>query len=256
MFVTLHYIYYLCHLYYMVFFSLDLWHGSFGFCNKKVIAKKGFAILVPAELRGRQRGQLWRVLLHRHKFGRLEGLLQGRLLLQFRLKTFFRKPLSLFLHFVFSMAVDWNIKFANDWIRTADLHQLHLRNHLCEKGWKTFNWSSGWKPFLENMGHFLPLFLDFRLFNAADSVGRYMKFANDWIRTMDLWSQKQLFYQLSHNYYPTVWKTFTPSSGWAKYRSLSIMINFWHTKYHFFKIVWLNKNHDYTKTQKFSSQSF
>ena len=103
MFVTLHYIYYLCHLYYMVFFSLDLWHGSFGFCNKKVIAKKGFAILVPAELRGRQRGQLWRVLLHRHKFGRLEGLLQGRLLLQFRLKTFFRKPLSLFLHFVFSM---------------------------------------------------------------------------------------------------------------------------------------------------------
>ena len=29
-----------------------------------------------------------------------------------------------------------------------------------------------------------------------------INFANDWIRTVDLWYQKQPLYQLSHNHFP------------------------------------------------------
>ena len=47
------------------------------------------------------------------------------------------------------------------------------------------------------------LFLYFRLFNTVDSNCSLQIFANDWIRTADLWSQKLPLYQLSHNHCPT-----------------------------------------------------
>ena len=49
--------------------------------------------------------------------------------------------------------------------------------------------------------------LYFRLFNAIVRIN----FANDWIRTADLWSQKRPLYQLSHNHFPflkELWRLF------------------------------------------------
>ena len=43
-------------------------------------------------------------------------------------------------------------------------------------------------------------FLYFRLFNTVDSKYSILIFANDWIRTTDLWNGKQPLYQLSHNH--------------------------------------------------------
>ena len=49
------------------------------------------------------------------------------------------------------------------------------------------------------MGHSRPLFLYIRLFNAVDSKQMFnINFANDWIRTANLWYRKQPLYQLSH----------------------------------------------------------
>ena len=49
------------------------------------------------------------------------------------------------------------------------------------------------------------LFFDlFCLFNTVDSKQMFNKdFADDWIRSADLWYWKQPFYQLSHNHFPT-----------------------------------------------------
>ena len=50
------------------------------------------------------------------------------------------------------------------------------------------------------MGRSRPLFLYFRLFNAVESKQMFnMNFINDWIRTADVWYQKRLLFQLSHN---------------------------------------------------------
>ena len=52
------------------------------------------------------------------------------------------------------------------------------------------------------MGQYRPLFLYFRLFqytvDRKQNVQYKYIFANDYIRTADLWYQKQPFYQLSH----------------------------------------------------------
>ena len=54
--------------------------------------------------------------------------------------------------------------------------------------------------FFLKMGHSRPLFC---LFNTVDSKQMFnINFANDWIQTADLWYQKQLLYQLSHNHWP------------------------------------------------------
>ena len=54
------------------------------------------------------------------------------------------------------------------------------------------------------MGHSLPLFLCFRLFNSVNIKQLFNKsFANDWIRTTDLWCWRRLLYQLSHNHCPS-----------------------------------------------------
>ena len=51
------------------------------------------------------------------------------------------------------------------------------------------------------MGHSLSLFHYFRLFNTVGSKQMFnINFADDWIWTMDLWFQKRLLYQLSHNH--------------------------------------------------------
>ena len=47
-------------------------------------------------------------------------------------------------------------------------------------------------------------FLYFRLFNTFDCKCLIYIFADDWIQTTDLWSQKRLLYQLSHNNSPSV----------------------------------------------------
>ena len=47
-------------------------------------------------------------------------------------------------------------------------------------------------------------FLYFRLFNTVDRKCLIYIFADDWIQTTDLWSQKRLLYQLSHNHSPSV----------------------------------------------------
>ena len=51
------------------------------------------------------------------------------------------------------------------------------------------------------MGHYLPLFLYFRLFKTVDSK---QKFTIDWIRTVNLWCRKRPLYQLSHNHCPSI----------------------------------------------------
>ena len=53
------------------------------------------------------------------------------------------------------------------------------------------------------MAHFQPLFLYFLLFDTIDCKLTFnIKFANDWIRTLDRWYWKGLLYQLSHNHCP------------------------------------------------------
>ena len=53
--------------------------------------------------------------------------------------------------------------------------------------------------FLKKMGQSRPLFLYFRLFNIQLTNIQYKYiFADDWIRTTDLWYQKRPLYQLSH----------------------------------------------------------
>ena len=56
------------------------------------------------------------------------------------------------------------------------------------------------------MGHSQPLFLYFRLFNTQLRVNKCSMysnfFADDWIRTVDLWYWKRPLYQLSHNHCP------------------------------------------------------
>ena len=55
-----------------------------------------------------------------------------------------------------------------------------------------------WK---QPLGKIFICFSSFLLFN-------YKNFADDWIRTADLWYRKRLLYQLSHNLY-LLWPTFT-----------------------------------------------
>ena len=44
-------------------------------------------------------------------------------------------------------------------------------------------------------------YIYFRLFNTVDSNQMFnINFTNDWIRTMDLWYQKQPLYLLSHSH--------------------------------------------------------
>ena len=53
------------------------------------------------------------------------------------------------------------------------------------------------------MGHSRQLFSLFLSFQYSWQYIGNKKFANDWIRTADLWSPKRPLYQLSHNHYPT-----------------------------------------------------
>ena len=48
----------------------------------------------------------------------------------------------------------------------------------------------------------LKLIYCFISINIITTIGK-LNFADDWIRTVELWSQKQLLYQLSHNRCPT-----------------------------------------------------
>ena len=53
--------------------------------------------------------------------------------------------------------------------------------------------------FFIKMGHSRPLFLYLRLFNTVESKQMFiLNFADDWIRTEDLWYFKCPLYQLSH----------------------------------------------------------
>ena len=54
------------------------------------------------------------------------------------------------------------------------------------------------------MGHSRPLFLYFHLFNTVDSKCSINIFADDWIRTADLWNWKQLLYQLRRHHFPLI----------------------------------------------------
>ena len=52
------------------------------------------------------------------------------------------------------------------------------------------------------MGHYRPLFLYFRLFNAVARKQMFnVNFADDWIRTPDLWYWKQWHYQYSSHHF-------------------------------------------------------
>ena len=65
-----------------------------------------------------------------------------------------------------------------------------------------------WPLNLFFMGLSRPLFLLFSSFLFSKMFN--MNFADDWIRTVDLWNWKRLLYQLSHNHCPTskfVWVT-------------------------------------------------
>ena len=63
-----------------------------------------------------------------------------------------------------------------------------------------------WHPPYLKMSHSLPLYLYFFcLFNRADSKQMFnLNFAGDWIRTSDLWYQKRLYCQPSHNHPTTL----------------------------------------------------
>ena len=51
------------------------------------------------------------------------------------------------------------------------------------------------------MGHSRPFFLYFRIFNTQLTVNKCsLNFADDWIRTADLWYRKRPLYQLSHHH--------------------------------------------------------
>ena len=61
--------------------------------------------------------------------------------------------------------------------------------------------------FFKKMGHSRPLFFFiFHLFNTQLTVYNncsiLINFADDWIRTADLWYWKRPLYQLSHNHFP------------------------------------------------------
>ena len=69
------------------------------------------------------------------------------------------------------------------------------------------------------MGHSRHLFLYFDLFNSWHCLCSLKIFADDWIRTSDLWVRKQPLCQLSHNNCPRECKCFFV--GWAISRCLS-----------------------------------
>ena len=69
------------------------------------------------------------------------------------------------------------------------------------------------------MGHSRHLFLYFDLFNSWHCLCSLKNFADDWIRTSDLWVRKQPLCQLSHNNCPRECKCFFV--GWAISRCLS-----------------------------------
>ena len=54
-----------------------------------------------------------------------------------------------------------------------------------------------------------PLFLHFHLFNTVESYCSINFFANDYIRTADIWVRKQPLYQLSHKHCPNFDEFFT-----------------------------------------------
>ena len=65
------------------------------------------------------------------------------------------------------------------------------------------------ETFFSEMGHSRSLFLYFCLFNTQLTVNKCsINFADDWIRTADLWYWKQLLYQLSHNHCPSRMKLY------------------------------------------------
>ena len=54
-------------------------------------------------------------------------------------------------------------------------------------------------------GPFSASFSLFRLFNTVDRKQMFnINIANDWIQTADLWYQKELLYELSHNHCPFI----------------------------------------------------
>ena len=62
-----------------------------------------------------------------------------------------------------------------------------------------------WRPQLLKTGPFPSSFSLFSSFeNSWQYIGRYVEFANDWIRTADLWCQKRPLYQLSHNHWLSI----------------------------------------------------
>ena len=59
----------------------------------------------------------------------------------------------------------------------------------------------------------VPLFFFIFVFSIQLTVNNaQFNFADDWIQTVDLWCQKRLLYQLSHNHCPTILAAFCPAT--------------------------------------------
>ena len=63
------------------------------------------------------------------------------------------------------------------------------------------------------MRHSQPLFLSFCLFHTIESTQMFnINFADDWIRTLDLWYRKRPLCQLSHNHCPSTGNMLTSNT--------------------------------------------
>ena len=75
------------------------------------------------------------------------------------------------------------------------------------------------------IGHSRPLFLYFWLYNTVDSTCSIKMFADDCIRTTDLWNRKRQLYQLCHNHCHLGPDSFFPPVNPLKNRSVCLFKN-------------------------------
>ena len=90
--------------------------------------------------------------------------------------------------------------------KDADKHVINLRLH-CTELKVVYNWSH-WAIAI--------LFSLCSSFQCNLQCKSKIKFANDWIRFVDLWHWKRPLYQLSHKHCPTIVVSFTRFEHWRQ----------------------------------------
>ena len=114
---------------------------------------------------------------------------------------------------------------SDDWIRTGNHWcRKRLLYQLCHNHWPCSQYSLNAISTTLDVSSFiffkkwaiLGLFFIF-VFTIQFTVNKCsIKFANDWIRTADLWYWKQLLYQLCHNHCPKSFCFVSKTESWVR----------------------------------------